>query len=373
MVAQTKNPGTQAVEDEGVNAPDAVVFRGDGEPKTPEGLVALLSDIVSRRGIEADNYSNGGVVRELEERFAGLLGKEDAVFMPSGTLANHLALRLLCAGKPRAIVQEQSHLYHDTGDCVQQLSGINMVPLAAGRPYFTLDEVRSAVEESTGGRVVTPVGSLMIESPGPQAARPDHASRRDAPRHRLLLGTGYPDAPGWSAPVHDERGDRCFACRLLGYVRHGVRLAVQVLRRTVRGDTGRNGADFCRDLYHHRRMFGGGLSSAALAAALALEGVEGFEDRFAKAMSKARELFRDLNEIPGLSVGAYEHGSNIFPLSLPTGVDLEPFANRLAESRVFVSAEEDAQAPPHLTVNTTILRQSNEQIVSAFRATLSNG
>ena len=67
--------------------------------------------------------------------------------------------------------------------------------------------------------------------------------------------------------------------------------------------------DFCRGLYHHRRMFGGGLSSAALAAALALEGVEGFEDRFAKAMLKASSLFAELNAIPGLTIGAYEHGS----------------------------------------------------------------
>ena len=372
MVAQTQNPATQTGGDDGINSPDAVVFRGDGEPKTPEGLVARLSEIVSRRGIEADNYSNGGVVRELEERFADLLGKEDAVFMPSGTLANHLAIRMLCAGKPRAIVQEQSHLYHDTGDCVQQLSGIHLMPLAMGRPYFSFDEVRNAVEESMSGRVVTPVGALMIESP----IRREH---------------------GQVMPIDEMRRVAAF-CSDQGIATHldGARLFMMSAATGVSpadysamfdtvyvslykyfgapfGAILAGTADFCRGLFHHRRMFGSGLSSAALPAALALEGLDGFEDRFAEAMAKARKLFDELNRIHGLSVRAYEHGSNIFPLTLPDGVELERFADRLAEFGVIVSAEEDDRVSPHLTVNTTILRQSNERIVSAFRAAVANG
>ena len=372
MVAQTQDPSTQTVGDDGINSADAVVFRGDGEPKTPEGLVARLSEIVSSRGIEADNYSNGGVVRELEERFAGLLGKEDAVFMPSGTLANHLALRMLCAGEPRAIVQEQSHLYHDTGDCVQQLSGINMVLLAPGSPYFTLDEVRTAVEESTGGRVVTPVGALMIESP----VRRQHG--QIMPMDEMRRVTDFCAEHG--IPTHLD-GARLFMMSAATGVSPAdysamfdtVYISLYKYFGAPFGAILAGTADFCRDLFHHRRMFGGGLSSAALAAALALEGVEGFEGRFAEAMSKARSLFDELNAMPGLSVGAYEHGSNIFPLTLPPGVELERFSNRLEESRVFVSAGEDDSAPLHLTVNTTILRQSNEQIVSAFRSAVDDG
>ncbi|MCE2457137.1 MAG: aminotransferase class I/II-fold pyridoxal phosphate-dependent enzyme [Dehalococcoidia bacterium] len=372
MVAQAQSEGARTAVEDGVNAPDAVVFRGDGEPKTPEGLVARLSEIVSSRGIEADNYSNGGVVRELEERFAGLLGKEDAVFMPSGTLANHLALRMLCAGRPRAIVQEQSHLYHDTGDCVQQLSGINMVPLAANRPYFTLDEVRDAVEESVGGRVVTPVGALMVESP----VRRQHG--QIMPLHEMRSVTAFCSEQG--IPTHLD-GARLFMMSAATGVSPAeysamfdtVYVSLYKYFGSPYGAMLAGTSDFCRGLYHHRRMFGGGLSSAALAAALALEGVEGFEDRFANAMSKASSLFDELNAIPGLTVGAYEHGSNIFPLNLPSEIELESFANRLAESRVFVSAGEDDRVSPHLTVNTTILRKSNDEIVNAFRTAFDNG
>ena len=142
-----------------------VNFGGDGEPKSPRTMLQTLIEFEEEFGFEADSYSLGGNVQQVEEKFAEMLGKEAAVFMPTGTLANHLAVRMLCGDKPRAIVQEQSHLYQDSGDCVSRLSNINLIPLAKDRPHFTVEELRQAVEGSEQGRVLTPVGALMIESP----------------------------------------------------------------------------------------------------------------------------------------------------------------------------------------------------------------
>src|ERR671938_599916 len=143
----------------------AVVFRGDGEPQTVRGLIRQLEVFEGDVGIAPDRYARGGTVEQLERRFAEMLGKETAVFMPTGTLANHLALRQLCGVKPRAVVPEQSHLYNDTGDCVPRLSGIHLMPLAPGRPVFTLAELQEVLQQSVTGRVVSPVGVVMVESP----------------------------------------------------------------------------------------------------------------------------------------------------------------------------------------------------------------
>ena len=62
----------------------AVVFRGDGEPKTPAGMVASLADIESRGGLQVDSYSLGGTVERLERTVAEMLRKEAAAFMPTG-------------------------------------------------------------------------------------------------------------------------------------------------------------------------------------------------------------------------------------------------------------------------------------------------
>ena len=87
-----------------------VDFINDGVPLSPKEYGALLMKLADEGKIKTDFYSNGGVVEELENRFAKLMGKESAVFMPTGTLANHMALRRLAGNNRRVILQEQSHI-----------------------------------------------------------------------------------------------------------------------------------------------------------------------------------------------------------------------------------------------------------------------
>ena len=363
------SPALTAPSDNAIMSPHAVVFRGDGEPKSPDLMAQRLAQIAESVGIEADNYSLGGTVEELETRFAQLLGKEAAIFMPTGTLANHLAIRNLCGGRPRAIIQEQSHIYHDIGDCVQRLSGINLVPLAPARPYFTLEEVKSAVETAAGGRVLTPVGALAIESPVRRQ------NGQIMPLDVMRRITGYCSLN--SIPTHLD-GARLFMMSAATGISPSeyaalfdtVYVSLYKYFGAPFGAILAGAAGFCQDLYHDRRMFGGGLSSASLAAALALRGMDGFEERFAQSMSKAQALFDQLNRLPGLSVKTYKHGSNIFPLILDKDVDTESFIRELSHRLILVSADEYDQAKVHLTVNTTILRQTNDEIANAFEAAL---
>ena len=97
---------------------DAVIFLGDGVPPTPASMVSRLAALDAAGALQPDDYSLGGSVEALERRWADVLGKETAVWLPTGTLANHLAVRRLCGDRPRVIVQEQSHLWHDEGDAL---------------------------------------------------------------------------------------------------------------------------------------------------------------------------------------------------------------------------------------------------------------
>ena len=65
--------------------PTAVVFRGDGEPLSPDVLLRQLAVVEAGIGLKPDSYSLGGNVADLESYFAEALGKESAVFMPTGT------------------------------------------------------------------------------------------------------------------------------------------------------------------------------------------------------------------------------------------------------------------------------------------------
>ena len=349
--------------------PRAVVFRGDGEPKSPQAMISGLAELEAQSALAPDNYSLGGSVEALEDYFARELGTEAAIFMPTGTLANHLAIRRHCGAKPRAIVQEQCHLHHDSGDCVTRLSSINLVPLAPGRPYFTTSELLAALDDSTSGRVLNEVGAVMIESPVRRQdgkVVPFHVMRlitdicreRGIPTHldaaRLYMMSA---ATGVSPAEYAALFDTIYVSL---YKYFGAPFGAILC----------GSAAFVEGLYHERRLFGGGLPASYFAAALALNGARGFEERFGKAMRKAAKLFERLNELDGIRVERFDQGSNIFPVALAGGVDAARLSERLAERAVFVDTDEAYTRRFTITVNTTILRQGNDELVDAFRAAL---
>jgi hypothetical protein len=72
-------------------------------------------------------------------------------------------------------------------------------------------------------------------------------------------------------------------------------------------------------------------------------------------------------------VRRFLHGSNIFPVELDPRVDVETFLTALRRDWIFLFIDEGSTGQIHLTVNTTILRQSNEAIVEAFEHALRAG
>ena len=308
---------------------------------------------------------------ELERRIAEALGKEAAVFMPTGTLANHIAIRQLCGDKRRAVVQEQSHLYRDCGDCVPVLSGVSLVPLAPGRAYFTADEFEEALEASGTGRVDTPVGAVMIESPVrrqkgrvvplEEMRRIMSVAREHGVGTHLDGARLYMMAAATGTPVREYAA--LFDTAYVSLYKYFGAPFGGMLAGT---------AEFCDGLYHARRMFGGGLSQAWTAAALALRGFDGFEARFGEAMTHARAVFAGLNELDGVTVREFEHGSNIFPLELGLEVDVSRFVEALADRGVLVFPDEET-GETFLTVNTTIVRKDREEICRAFELAVNAG
>ncbi len=357
-IAQAPGPGH----------PNSVVFRGDGEPRTTAGQIRRLGELAAGAGIEEDDFSLGGAVGRLEEAMAERLGAERAIFMPTGTLANHLALRRHCGTGGRAAVQEQSHLFNDTGDSVQRLSGINLVPLAPGRVGFTAAELAEAHRTSVTGRVLNPISAVMVETPVRRC------SGRVVPWDDLVAITDL--CRSLSIPSHLD-GARLFMMaaasgrdvRDYAGLFDSVYVSLYKYLGAPFGAVLAGNGDFIEGMYHDRRMFGGGLAQAALPAALALHALAGFEEAFGAAMDKAAGLFADIDRMQGLSISPFEHGSNIFPLAVAPGIDPARLAGSLARRGVFIYPE-DGSAVMDLHVNVTVLRRPNPEIAGAFAEAL---
>ena len=342
-----------------------VVFSGDGEPHTPESTIERLNKLLAENKLQPDNYSLGGTVEELETRMAAELGKEAAIWMPTGTMANILGLRKHCGTNARIALQEQSHIYQDEGDALSRLCGLNAIPLAPNRPYFTVEELNELLELSVTGRVLNPVGAVSIESPVRRQAGQimpwdemktvtDLCHEELIPVHldgaRLYMMSA---ATGISIIQYTELFDSIYVS---SYKYFGAPFG-GILAGTK---------EFIKDMFNDRRMFGGGIPFGYIAAALSLDGVDGFEEKFAKSLSKAESLFNEISKLPKLSVKKFEHGSNIFELIVDEPAKTDQLVANLKDQNIVVKWPNPEWHAPLLHVNPSILRKSNEEIVQAF-------
>lgn len=344
-----------------------VRLSGDGLGLTPADHGRLLGRLADEGRIGRDSYSNGGVVGELEERFAALLGKERAVFMPTGTLANHLAVRALSGGRGRAIVQAESHLYNDSGDCVQTLSGITLMPLAPGRATFTLDELREVVDRTASGRVSRPVSVISIETP----VRRRFGERFD--QAELERIAAFARARGIRLHMDGARLFLQSACTGVGAAEYArpfdtVYVSLYKYFNAASGAILAGPRALLDDMYHTRRMFGAGLPGAWPFAAVALHHVPGFVGRFRRAVEVSEAFIDRVARHEAFAVERMPAPTNLFRLRVATR-DPAGFRARLRDRGVDLGRP-GPDGSVLVGVNETWNRATAESLAGRFTASL---
>ena len=342
---------------------DTVQAHGDGLALTPQQYSQLLTTLTPAGRFEADDYSRGGVVEQLESRMAALLGKETAVWLPTGTLANHLAVRLLAGTKRRVLVQSESHLFNDTGDCAQTLSGLTLVPLAPGRATFTAEEAEQAAAVSLLGRVATPVGAIQIESPVRRrlGERFDFAEMQNISRWARAhsIGLHLDGARLFIESAYTRRPVRDYAALF-----DTVYISMYKYFNAASGAILAGPKLLLGDLYQTRRMFGGGLQQVWPFAAVALHYLDGFEQRFRTAIDISERVLAALGSDSNFAIERVPNGTNVFRLRV-FNVNAPVYQERLEGAGV--SARAPAGEWFTMQVNETWSRVSVPELVARFR------
>jgi threonine aldolase len=335
-----------------------VQANGDGIHHTPAEYAALLEKLAP--SIEPDDYSRGGVVARLEQSVAAALGKETAVWLSTGTLANHLAVRLLAGEKRRVMVQHECHLFNDCGDCCQTLSGLNLIPLAPAQATFTVGDLEREAERSASGRVSVPIGAIQIETPvrrktgetfdlAEMKRVSEWARDRKIGLHldgaRLYLAAAYSGVPVTAyAALFDT-----------------VYISMYKYFNAASGAVLAGPRSLLENLYHPRRMFGNGLSQVWPFAAVALHFFENFPERYARAVATSEKVIAALQSNSRFEVTRVPNGTNIFFLRVK-GIDAQAFQRRAADAGFILSAPRDDRFT--VQVNETWARATPQEILA---------
>ena len=126
-------------------------------PKSPRQILSELAEMTDPE-LEADHYGQGEVINSFERDVAALLGKEAAVFMPSGTMCQQIALCVWAQrrGTSNVAFHPKSHLEIHEEKAYQRLHGLNGILVGSEDRLLTLDDLKAIKE---------PVGALLIELP----------------------------------------------------------------------------------------------------------------------------------------------------------------------------------------------------------------
>ncbi|MFO0961746.1 MAG: GntG family PLP-dependent aldolase [Phycisphaerales bacterium] len=273
-------------------------------------LVDLRSDTVTRpthamweamRAAELgdDVLGDEPTVALLEARIARELGKEAAVFVPSGTMANQLAIRAVCGAGDEIVAHADSHIIHYEVGAPAALAGAMVRTVGGEGGVFDEEALAAAVRPAN---IHHPVSRMVVV---------ENTQNRGGGTVWPLEGFARVARRGRAAGLHVHvDGARLFnACVAAGYAArdfaaHADSVSVcfsKGLGCPVGSALVADAATIAR-ARRFRKMFGGGMRQSGLLAAAALHALDHHVARLAQDHEHARRLARGIAAIPGLTL-----------------------------------------------------------------------
>lgn len=168
---------------------------------------AAMRAAIAAAPVGDDQYGEDPTVNELQERVAAILGKEAALWLPSGTMANQVALRVLTSRGDDVIVSRESHaVWHETGGSAAN-AGVQFTEIGA-RGVFTAAEFLDACK-MRGHPMYPPTTLVEVENThnrsGGVIFPQDEIERVCAAAHGQGIATYLDGARLWNAAVASGR------------------------------------------------------------------------------------------------------------------------------------------------------------------------
>jgi threonine aldolase len=312
-----------------------------------------------------DQYGEDPTTNTLQERIAQALGKQAALFLPSGTMANQVALRVLTRPGDDVIVGEEAHsVWHEAGGSGAN-AGVQFTVLGRGGA-FTGDDFLAAYK-APGHAVFPPTTLVEIENThnrGGGIIFPSHDTRAICAAARQLNVASYLDgARLFNVAVATGEGLSALAAPFdLVAVSLSKGLGCPV------GSVLAGPRDLVAQAVRVRRMMGGGMRQCGIVAAAGLFALEHHVTRLAEDHANARTLAERLKGTKTIDLDFSTVQTNIIVFRLvEPAPEADVIVARCAERGVLISAfaRRTIRAVTHLEITTAMCRQAADVIVEA--------
>src|SRR5688572_7683407 len=260
-----------------------------------------------------DVYDEDPTVHALQDRVAALLGMEAALFVPSGTMANQIALRAHTRPGDEVLLGKDSHVWLYESGALAALSGVQ-TQILPGDGRFTADAVRAGYRSDADAHA-SPTRVVAVENTHNRAGGavwdPAELARVAQAARELGMASHVDGARLWNAAVALGVGERDL---VRGFDSVSVCLS-KGLGAPV-GSLVAGGRDFVKRCHRFRKMYGGGMRQAGILAAGGLYALEHHRARLADDHRNARALAEALIGAPGLRVDLAQVATNLVMIEL---------------------------------------------------------
>ena len=267
-----------------------------------------MREAMARAEVGDDVFGDDPTVLELEAETATLLGKEAALYTPSGTMANQLAIRSHTEPGDEILVEANAHLYYYESGGPAALSGVMCRCLNGPRGVFNGADVEAALRPPDAHFPRTRL--VCIENthnrgggkvwPLPQVREVAATARKQG----LLLHLD--GARLWNASAATGIAERDYAA-----VFDTVSVCFSKGLGAPVGSALAGSKSFIERARRFRKMFGGGMRQAGIIAAGALFALRNHRERLTEDHTNAKALARGLASLPGLEVDPAEVETNM--------------------------------------------------------------
>lgn len=322
-----------------------------------------MRQAIANAEVGDDVLGDDPTVLKLQDRVAALLGQEAALYVPSGSMANQVAIRAVCEPGDELIIDETTHSYNYETGGPAALSGVSCRIIQGRRGIYAPADVdacvrphnshfpnsRMVIIENTnnrGGGSVWPIETVA----GVSAAARKHGLHLHLDGARLMNACTARGCKPTEYTRHVDSVSMCFSKGLGAPVGSIIAGPKAFVARTHR----------------FRKMFGGAMRQAGILAAAALYALDHHVERLTEDHKNARRLANGIADLPGIRLDPAEVETNIvlFEVTERLG-SAQQLVDRLRDRGVwcFATGPNKVRLVTHLDVSATQI----DQAIAAFR------